>query len=229
MMFLRSRWLSIPLWQWIAMGASTALFMLYPRLDLLISDLFYAGGGNFSGNGTWAESLLYRSVGPVVGGTFGAAVILWLYNRFAHTAIARWDGRKLLYVLLVLGLGSGLIVNVLLKEHLGRARPARTTVYDGRYAFSPLFVPTRHPGYSCTSGHAAAAFSLLAFAMADRRRRRFWYTTALLYGSAVGVARISAGGHFFSDVMGSLFIVYITAGVLYRIMFGIGEESEDEV
>jgi len=196
------------------------------KLDLLVSDLFYAGSGRFSGSGTFWEELFYYSVGPVVGSVFGGAVLLWLYNRLRHRAIAGWNGRKLLYVMLVLGLGSGLVVNALLKEHLGRARPARTAVYGGQYPFTPLFVPTEHAGYSCTSGHAAAAFSLLAFGMVARRRRRLWFTGALLYGTAVGIARISAGGHFFSDVMGSLFIVYITAGVLYHFMFERREKGE---
>ncbi len=213
------RFLSIPLWQWLAMGGLTVLFMLVPQLDLAVSGLFF-DGKRFIGNGTPAESFFYHSVGPVIGGVYGGALLLWLYNRFAHKDIARWSGRKLLYVLLVLGLGSGLVVNEVLKEHLGRARPARTVVYGGDKPFTPLFVPTEHPGYSCTSGHAAAAFSLLAFGFADRRRRKAWFVIALVYGAAVSLARVSAGGHFFSDVMGSLFIMYITAGALYRWMFG---------
>jgi lipid A 4'-phosphatase len=221
---LKTKFLTIPLWQWLAMGAATALFMLFPQLDLWISDLFY-DGQRFVGNGTAAESFFYRSVGPVIGGIYGGALLLWLYNRFAHRSVAQWSGRKLLYVLLVLGLGSGLIVNEMLKEHLGRVRPARTVAYGGDKPFTPLFVPTDHPGYSCTSGHAAAAFSLLAFAMLARRRRKLWFTLVLLYGAAVGLARISAGGHFFSDVMGSLFIMYITAGALYRLLFELRVES----
>ncbi len=217
---MNRRFACIALWQWGAMAAVTAVLMLFPQIDWRISTLFY-DGSRFIGNGTWAEALLYRSVGPVVGGTFAAALLLWLFNRFFHRNIAEWNGRKLLYVLLVLGIGSGLVVNAMLKEHLGRARPARTVEFGGKYPMTPLFVPTRHPGYSCTSGHAAAAFSLLAFAFVSRRKR-LWATAALLYGAAVGVARISAGGHFFSDIVGSLFIVYITAGIVCRLMCAKG-------
>ena len=73
-------------------------------------------------------------------------------------------------------------------------------------------------GYSFSSGHAAAAFSLLGFALLAKRRRNFWITLALSYGAFVGVARMAAGGHFLSDVVTSFFIVYIFTYMFYSML-----------
>ncbi len=207
--------LSIPLWQWLAMLSLCLLFVSMPQIDIYISSLFFRD--RFIGNGTLIETLLYDSVKPLLILSFVGAIVLWLYNRYiAKENLLGFTGRKLIFVLLSLLIGAGLIVNAILKENLGRARPAQTTIFEGTLPFTPAFIPTQHDGYSFTSGHAAAAFSLLAFAYLARRHRAFWISLVISYGSAVGVARISAGGHFFSDVVVSFFIVYIVTTILYN-------------
>jgi lipid A 4'-phosphatase len=43
---------------------------------------------------------------------------------------------------------------------------------------------------------------------------------ALGYGILVSFARLIAGGHFFSDIVTSFFIVWIVTHILYRLIFG---------
>ncbi len=210
-------YLSIKLWQWIAMLFVSLLFILSPQIDIAVSSLFYSD--QFIGNGTLLETVLYDSVKPILITLFVASLLIWIYNRLYKKDLLNFNGKKLLFVTLVLLIGAGLIVNALLKEHLGRARPAQTTIFGGDLPFSPAFIPTSYKGYSFSSGHAAAAFSLLAFAYLAKRNRRFWIALTLSYGAAVGVARISAGGHFLSDVVVSLFIVYIITSILHSRMF----------
>ena len=210
---------AIPLWGWTAMAVFSLFFVLFPQVDLTVASLYYVPSEGFPAAKTFWEQLLYYSVPYGLTALYGTAVLLWLFNAVFKRNILRFTGRKLLYVLLVLGIGSGLIVNALLKEHWGRARPAETTVFGGQKAFSPAFVPVSgQVGNSFSCGHASGAFALLAFAKLSRRRR-LWSTVVLGYGALVGMARMAAGGHFLSDVAVSFFIMYIVTELLYSILF----------
>ncbi|WP_345986586.1 phosphatase PAP2 family protein [Sulfurimonas sp. HSL-1656] len=210
---------AIPPWGWTAMAVFSLFFVLFPQVDLTVASLYYVPSGGFPAAKTFWEHVVYHSVPYGLMFFYGAAVLLWLFNAVFNRNALRFTGRKLLYVLLVLGLGSGLIVNAMLKEHWGRARPAETTVFGGQKAFSPAFVPVPgQTGNSFSCGHASGAFALLAFARLARRRR-LWSTVVLGYGAVVGVARMAAGGHFLSDVVVSFFIMYIVTELLHSILF----------
>lgn len=210
---------AIPLWGWTAMAVISLFFLLFPQADLLVASLFYVPSGGFPAAKSFWEQVLYYSVPYGLMVLYGAAAFLWLFNAVFNRNVMRFTGRKLLYVLLVLGIGSGLIVNALLKEHWGRARPVETVVFGGHKTFSPAFVPVSgQVGNSFSCGHASGAFALLAFARLARRRR-LWSMLVLGYGAVVGVARMAAGGHFLSDVAVSFFIMYIVTEMLYAILF----------
>jgi len=210
---------AIPVWGWAAMAVLSLLFYLFPQLDLAVAALFYTPSEGFVASGTVWERAIYYSVPYGLTVIYGAAVLLWLYNAFSGRNIRHFTGRKLFYVLLVLILGSGLIVNDLFKEHWGRARPAEIPRFGGTKQFSPAFVPlTSQVGNSFTCGHASGAFALLAFAR-YARRRRLWTGIVLGYGMLVGAARMAAGGHFLSDVAVSFFIMYTVSELLYVLLF----------
>ncbi len=128
------------------------------------------------------------------------------------------DKRVALYLFLVLSLAPGLIVNVILKDNWQRARPQEIVQFGGEKKFTPAYIISDQNGYSFSSGHVAAAFSLLGFALLANKRRKFWIALALSYGFFMSIARIAAGGHFFSDAVVSFFIVYMTTYILYSII-----------
>jgi lipid A 4'-phosphatase len=211
---------AIPGWAWSIMAVLSLLFYLFPQSDLAAAGFFYTDADGFRVSGTAWERSVYHSVPYGLVMLYVGAVLLWLYNSALHRTFLRFTGRKLLYVLLVLGIGSGLVVNAVLKEHWGRARPKEVMQFGGAKSFSPAFVPVpSQVGNSFSYGHAAGAFALLAFARIARRRA-FWTAAVLGYGMLVGFARMAAGGHFLSDVAVSLFIMYITTSLLHVIMFG---------
>ncbi len=213
---------SVPLYIWALFILSSFLWVLMPQIDLHVTRLLYTEGAGFTLRYSWWEQGLYRSVEVLLIGVNVGALSLWLYNRFMRRSILAFTGKKLLYVLLVLALGSGLIVNALLKEHWGRARPAQTLDFGGKATFTPAFVLSDQGGNSFACGHASGAFAFIAYAMLAQRRRSLWMALALSYGFAVGFARMAAGGHFLSDVVVSFFVLYITARMLYYGMFERG-------
>lgn len=123
----------------------------------------------------------------------------------------RRQGRVAALLLVVLAIGPGLVVNGILKEHWGRARPRDVTEFGGDRRFTPAFVISDQCERNCsfTAGHPSAGFALaaLGYAYSSRRRRRQVIAAATGFGLLVGLARVAAGGHFLSDVLFSGVIV----------------------
>jgi lipid A 4'-phosphatase len=212
--------LCIPLAVWAVMAAVALLLYLFPQTDVAVSSFFYTPGEGFLQEGTPWERFFYKSVPFVLIVIYLVAVLFWLYNRKTHRNLLAFNGRKLLYLLLVPALGSGLIVNLLLKENWGRPRPDQTTLFGSEREFTPAFVMSGQRGKSFSSGHTSGAFALLALIFLARRHRKTVAAAVLAYGAGVSLARIAAGGHFFSDVLVSIFIMYIVSAVLYERIFG---------
>jgi lipid A 4'-phosphatase len=206
--------LHVPLTIWLLFVASSLVFVFFPQIDIFISNLFYDGKG-FPINGTLFEEVFYYSVKPLIIAFSLGALLIFLYNFFSKKNLFNINAKVILYLLLTLGLAPGLIVNSVLKENWERARPAQTTQFGGDKEFSPAFIVSDQEGYSFSSGHAAGAFSLLAFALLLKRQRTFWISVALIYGVLVSFARVSAGGHFLSDVVTSFFLVTIFTIIFY--------------
>ncbi len=204
---------------WLLFILTSVIWIIFPQIDLEFTKLFYVQGEGFAFGKTFLEDILYNSVKYVLIFVNVIAIILWLYNRFNNKNILNFTGKKLLFTVLVLAIGSGLIVNALLKDHWGRPRPTQTTNFGGEMSFTPAFIPSSQDGYSFSCGHASAAFALIAFAMLAQRRKALWISMAVGYGFVVGLARIAEGGHFLSDVIVSFFIILITAKMLYYLMF----------
>ncbi|MCD6433068.1 MAG: phosphatase PAP2 family protein [Sulfurimonas sp.] len=222
---MNKKYLNVELYFWLLFLISSLIFIFFPQIDLYISNLFY-DGKTFPANKTWYEELFYYSVKPIIITLALSSLAIFLYNFFKKKNILNINAKVILYLLLVLGIAPGLIVNATLKENWGRARPAQTINFGGDKEFTPAFIPSNQDGYSFSSGHAAAAFSLLGFALLAKNRRKIWITLALTFGILVSLARVSAGGHFFSDVVTSFFIVYIFTYIFYMLILKEQKDSK---
>ena len=211
---LTKKLLGVQLFIWLAFLTFSALFILFPDIDIYTSQLFYKEG--FYLKGSLYEIFFYKSVPIVVTTLAVGSISLFLYNYFNKKNILHIDKKTIVYIILVLSLAPGLIVNTTLKEHWGRARPNQIKEFGGDKNFTPAFILSKEEGNSFSSGHGAAAFSVLGFALLARKRRNLWIFLALSYGVAVSFARIIGGGHFLSDNVTSFFIVYITTYILYH-------------
>ncbi len=198
--------------------AGCALFYLFPQIDLWFSALFYEGG--FYLKDSFLAKAIYKTTIWITAGfalgTLLLLVVEWLLKK-------EWVAKRVLtYLLLVLLLGPGLIVNVLFKNHFGRARPSQIEAFGGTKHFTPALVITDQCQKNCSfsSGHAAAAFYFLAFVpLLGGRSKRFALLTALAWGSLVGMVRIVQGGHFLSDVYCSAVVVWGVSVLVHYLMF----------
>lgn len=184
--------------------------VLFPQVDLASSAAFYVPGRGFP----LGEAPLLRAIHEGMPVLVAAIIVAGA----GLIALRRW--RAGLFLLLALAVGPGLIVNVVFKDHWGRARPAQIAAFGGTERFSPPFVPSDQCDRNCSfpAGDPANGFVLCAAGfLATTRRRR----TALLVGSVgaglfLGFMRMAQGGHFLSDVLASGFLVFASTWLLYR-------------
>ena len=167
----------------------------------------------------WWVRLLHSGLAYIIGAALLAVAGLWIYNRVSGSNALNVDGRKVSYLVLVLALGAGLIVNVIFKDHFGRARPRDIEAFGGSSLFTPAFVISDQCARNCSfsSGEGAGGFFALALARVLCRRRAATIA-AVVFGSLVSLARIAVGAHFFSDIVVSFFVMLIVTDALYFAM-----------
>ena len=133
------------------------------------------------------------------------------------------EGRAALFLIATLALGPGLLTNVMLKDHWGRARPIDVQQFGGAEHFTPWWDPRGDCPNNCSfiAGEPSGAFWTLApAALAPPELQPLAYGAALVFGVGVGVLRIAAGAHFFSDVVFAGVFMYLVVwpvhGLIYR-------------
>lgn len=210
---------------WAGLFVSVALFAKVPNIDLWFSQKFYVAGQGFVRATDPMVQGLYTFT-PIVGHSLLAACLIVLLVGPALARQARRRGlesvaqrltglwrRTALSALLVAVLSSGFVVELGLKNIMGRPRPVQTVEFGGTEPFHPAFhlgdQPDRHRSF--VSGHAAAGFALISLGLAAGPTwRRRWFLIGLVAGATVGMGRIMQGGHYLSDVIFSFFAVWLS-------------------
>ena len=194
-----------------------AFFLFFPALDIGVSRLFYETQAGFLWQNYPLIQWIYHGVPWAAMVLVAILVLLWLYSFVAKNKHWLIDRRNAGYLLLALLLGPGLLVNVVLKDHWGRARPCQVQPFGGTQQFTPALLPTDQCMRNCSfvSGHASFGFYLVAFGFLREQNRRRWLLIGLMAGGLIGLARIVQGGHFLSDVVFSFFSVYTVAWLLH--------------
>lgn len=188
--------------------------------DLLVSAPFCIGGKWPVGDQQPWHLLYQLGRGPaIVLGVCGlaAAFIGSIYKQRRN-----WI-RPGLFLVLLLALGPGLVVNTIFKDYWGRPRPREVIQFGGTKEFlHPWQKGIAHGGRSFPSGHSSAAFYLTAPFFIYRRKNlkiaRLWLIGGLVFGLMMSVARITQGGHFLSDNLWAWGMVHLTAVALYYLL-----------
>lgn len=201
--------------------ATALLFAVFPELDLRASGLFWdPARGFFLRDAPWAR-LLYEWVPLLAGCAALAGILALLHNLVRRRSLGPFTSRRVLYILVALALGPGLVVNVVFKDHWGRARPRDVEEFGGDRRFTPAFVIADQCESNCSfvAGHPSVGFVLAGVAFVDRRRRKAWLACGIALGVVIGFGRIVQGAHFLSDVVFSGVFVLATCSLLARYVF----------
>jgi lipid A 4'-phosphatase len=195
-----------------------AAFLLYPQIDIKFSNLFYRPGLGFIYKDNICLILIHRSIYIISYIIIAYLILSLLYNIITSKKLFGLFGKKdLIYVLLCLAIGPGLIVNYAFKDNIfGRARPCNIEEFGGDKNFTPIFTISDNCSKNCsfTSGHAALAFFLTSFAFVAKSRSRLIFISAMIFGVIVSMGRVIQGGHFLSDVIFSgIIVIAINMGI----------------
>jgi lipid A 4'-phosphatase len=209
----------------LAIAAAVGLvFAIRPDFDLKLAALFF----DPERGGFW------RRHDPPYMRARDAAI--WLTVLIALPAVValvlklvrtRWPFpvpvRAATLMLLTLGLGPWVVTNLVFKDHWGRPRPIDVTEFGGAEHFRPWWDPRGDCPKNCSfvAGEPSSAFWTLAPAVLLPPPWRAIATAAALgFGAAVGLQRMAAGAHFFSDVVFAgvftFLVIWLVHGLLYR-------------
>lgn len=202
-----------------------AVFAAFPGIDLAVSRLFAVEGGSFP----WASgpgptiNLALRRLGEIVTLILILAYLVGLFDsRFRGD-----DLRLLAYPMLSVALASGLIANLILKHHVGRARPDSLAEFGGTADFSPAWQVVQECSRNCsfTSGEVALAaglalpiLTILWPHLTRRGARPLAVGGAVAYIALVALLRIGLGRHFLSDAVFSVLFGAGAALALYPVL-----------
>lgn len=210
-------------------AAMAVLFVNVPEVDLWVANLFFDDSGFFLQDHplVYAIYRLFANIHfLVLAVILSAFAVLAFYHR---DSVKLWR-KRLRYLLVVLLIAPGILVNVVLKDNsIGRPRPVQVEQFGGEQQFTPAFVYSGQCPKNCsfTSGHAAIGFFFISFGWLFRCPKIF--TLGMLVGAAVSVTRILQGGHFLSDVVFSFWVVYFTGlacAYVYQFNFAAKPHSQ---
>jgi membrane-associated phospholipid phosphatase len=210
----------------VALFVLTDVFYLFPSLDLGVARLF-ASDGRFpvASIGLFIElrklgMLLFRLL--LIAAFAGLLFPLVAGGR--RLAVGpRWS----LFFLASSGIGAGLIVNLLLKDHWGRARPVMVTEFGGAADYTRVWEFSHACSRNCSfvSGEASTAMLLTALVLlAPPAWRRATAGITIALALVFSVNRLAFGGHFLSDVTLSWCITLIVMALCQEVVCRLDED-----
>ncbi|NGZ25891.1 MAG: phosphatase PAP2 family protein [Magnetococcales bacterium] len=192
----------------------------FSSLDRVINDLFYDFDQRtwLFGKSWWAERLIHKGGNLFVKVTAGLTFLVWLLGWWRPAL--KIHQRKAIYILLVIGLTTGLVA--LGKSLTNIHCPRELSHYGGIHAYIHLLDkrPDAPAGHCFPGGHSSGgfAFFFLYFLVQAKsiRVRLAALAFPLLLGGTFAFGQWVRGAHFFSHDLWSAFIAWWVALLLYR-------------
>ena len=211
----------------LALGLLFLLFNIFPGIDIWVSALFYDGiTGGWTAENAFFNA--YRGAFNVT--SIGLAVtclVLWVVSVWRGPVFTVpqpvWGFVPLLYIL-----GPGILVNGVLKNMWGRARPGDVVEFGGERSFSPAFILSDQCDGNCSfvsgEGSGATAFFISVLVLSayipNKTLRHGILAVALAGASLAALLRVLKGRHFLSDTLGSVLFVSLVAVLLHWLLVG---------
>jgi lipid A 4'-phosphatase len=196
------------------------VFVVFPGIDLGVAGWFFDPPRSFSLGDSWVGRFFDMDIHFAMEWFLVVLVGVFIYGLIRGHPYWRLTPKNFLFVALSIGLGAGLLTNVVLKDSWGRARPSQIVEFGGAKQFSPPFMRSTQCRKNCSfvSGDASLATTFMAFAViADRNRRRWWIGLGS-FTAIVGLMRMARGSHFLSDVVFAIIFNLMVVFVLARLI-----------
>ncbi|MBT5717516.1 MAG: phosphatase PAP2 family protein [Opitutae bacterium] len=197
------------------------------KLDLKLSHLIYQNYQWEKGNeNLWQWFYNWGPTPSILSGIF--CLLFWFHQKVIQKAKNINTG-LILFPLLTLLIGPGIMVNMVGKELWGRPRPVNCIDFGGEHQFKHVSEPSYSNHHkSFPSGHAASGFHLCALSIYFRKKWKFYsFCTFACWGILISTARLLQGGHFISDIFGAIILVALTFVLLYPKSNHITNQSLD--
>ena len=186
--------------------------------DIFISNLFYYGNKEFVLQSYYIITIFFRKI--ILPLILVYVLIIPIFSFFLPLKKLyfgfQFGFKDVLYMWLSNFIGILIIINLLLKNLWGRARPGDVIELGGDSFFTPWYLLGDGCLTNCSfvSGDAAVGFSIIALYFVSKNN--FYIFLSILMGSGLGLIRIMEGGHFLSDVIASGIIIIVCCFVFSK-------------
>jgi membrane-associated PAP2 superfamily phosphatase len=201
----------------VGLGATAALIVLFrvSDLDLQWQALVYSPVAPHWPYGRLLGWALVYHFGTLPGLMLSVLAAVGFGLSFMRPELVRWR-YPCLFLVLLLALGPGLVINVLAKGFGGRPRPDQILQFGGLLEFRRPFEPGfAHKGFSFLCGHCSMGFMFMGFFFLLRGWKRWACVVAgFLFGLLQGVGRMVQGSHFASDALLGATVMFTLAAAL---------------
>lgn len=200
----------------LLVAVSTTLLFWVTDLDLQAAALFYHPDNVedvWPERHWWLWQLLYDYAFPFTVLLGGLALLVFLLGH-VHDNSRRYR-RQALYILLVIAIGPGLVVNLVFKDHWGRPRPVHVERFGGEYQYVPPLKMADTPDKSFVCGHCSVGYAFFALYFLSQNHKLMYFVLTLGLAWTMGFTRMTSGGHFASDILWSGYLVFLAAYALY--------------
>ena len=188
-----------------------------PSLDIYVSSLFYYNNNQFLLQNYYTISIIFIKI--LLPFLLIYIFILPILSKFSLVQKIffnyRFSFKEILFIW-VSGLSTIILfVNILLKGMWGRTRPNDILNFGGESSFTPWykFGDSCISNCSFVSGDASVGFALIMFYFITKKN--IYCYLGLFFGTTLGLIRIIAGGHFFSDVVFAQLVVTVSLSILF--------------
>jgi len=205
------------------LAGASFLFHHFPQVDISTAHALYLGKGQFLLSNNALSHIIDGPVDLFLKFGFLIAAVVYLLLCIIKFKIPPELHQKLFFLFITIACAELLIINFILKNHWGRARPVQLAEFNGplHAHFTPAWDKVHECLSNCsfTSGHAgmAACTALLAVFFPPQWRGPY-LVVSLAFVALAGFIRMAHGAHFLSDVTLSPLIVLATAMVVKDAM-----------
>ena len=203
-------------------AATTAISLIGPNIDVAIAGLFFDPTTHRFVGIANPYLIPLRDNGSVAIVT-GIGVVILGVMRLLPWRLPGIPPRNAIALTLALIVGPGLLVNGLLKVHYGRPRPIEVTQFGGDLKFVDWWNPNGACEGNCSfmSGEGTTAVWMLGPAMlVPPPWRGLAIAAAGLFAAGVSLLRMSAGAHFFSDLLVGAIVTILIMLLMNRWITG---------